>query len=241
MIIGISGKYKSGKTDTAKLINYILWQRNHIPIGNHVYDEKIINLVMREKHYYHSVNVFNKAFGDNLKDAVAHTLNVSRELFDTQEFKARTVKGSTLTVRQYMQTFADKIIELYPRAWIDPVTDYYNGVVANRFPAPPILHMDMAEMITYEEDTIEERNIFIVSDVRQKTEMEALNAEAYRAKDTIRYVRIVRPGHENTGTHISETDLDDVPFTYTIVNDGTHMDLMRKVKDFLVDINVIRA
>jgi hypothetical protein len=51
-------------------------------------------------------------------------------------------------------------------------------------------------------------------------------------------IRVVRPGTES-GTHPSETALDNATFDYEIINDGEIVDLIEKVKTILIKENII--
>ena len=53
----------------------------------------------------------------------------------------------------------------------------------------------------------------IITDVRFKTEYKAV-----KAKDGI-LIRVVNPNLISADTHVSETDLDNMPADYTIIND----------------------
>jgi hypothetical protein len=73
----------------------------------------------------------------------------------------------------------------------------------------------------------------IITDFRFKAEYEYLS-EYYRGTDiTILTVKIERPGLLQEDLHISERDLDDWDFMYTINNDGTEEKLKEKLKEIL--------
>jgi hypothetical protein len=73
----------------------------------------------------------------------------------------------------------------------------------------------------------------IITDFRFKAEYEYLS-EYYRDTDiTILTVKIERPGLLQEDLHISERDLDDWDFMYSINNDGTEEKLKEKLKEIL--------
>ena len=71
-----------------------------------------------------------------------------------------------------------------------------------------------------------------ITDMRFPNEMDAVKE---RGGITI---RVVRPGTES-GTHPSETALDEATFDYEIINDGEIVDLIEKVKTILIKEKII--
>jgi MOSC domain-containing protein YiiM len=51
-------------------------------------------------------------------------------------------------------------------------------------------------------------------------------------------IRVIRPGTV-TEKHPSETALDDAKFDYEIINDGTMEELVKKVREILVNEELI--
>lgn len=75
--------------------------------------------------------------------------------------------------------------------------------------------------------------LYVITDVRYKNEM---NAILKRGGEIIRVERT----NNNTDTHQSETDLDDVSFEYTIHNNGTIEQLIPKVVrmvNYILDVH----
>ena len=71
-----------------------------------------------------------------------------------------------------------------------------------------------------------------ITDMRFPNEMDAV-----KEREGIT-IRVVRPGTES-GTHPSETALDEATFDYEIINDGEIVDLIEKVKEILIKEQII--
>jgi hypothetical protein len=71
-----------------------------------------------------------------------------------------------------------------------------------------------------------------ITDMRFPNEMDAV-----KEREGIT-IRVVRPGTES-GTHPSETALDEATFDYEIINDGEIVDLIEKVKTILIKEKII--
>jgi hypothetical protein len=82
----------------------------------------------------------------------------------------------------------------------------------------------------------EENNLiypsWCITDMRFPNEMEAVVEKGGIT------IRVVRPGTES-GTHPSETALDEATFNYEIINDGEIVDLIEKVKEILIKEQII--
>jgi hypothetical protein len=85
---------------------------------------------------------------------------------------------------------------------------------------------------------------WIITDMRFPNELEAV---VKRNGITIRVVRPHGYTDPNTGVykemplsyHLSETSLDDAEFDYTILNDGSLEDLVKKVREILITEKII--
>lgn len=76
---------------------------------------------------------------------------------------------------------------------------------------------------------VEEPRPVVITDVRFRNEAQAIrDAGGY-------LVRIVRPGHDDGDTHPSETELDDWPQDYTVMNDSEVQALWDEA-DYVVDL-----
>lgn len=87
-----------------------------------------------------------------------------------------------------------------------------------------------ALMADYKAPKMDQRNPskWIITDTRFPNE-----AQAIKDKRGI-IIRVERPGVDPTNLHESETALDDYPFDYVIVNDGSIKDLEIKVREILI-------
>jgi hypothetical protein len=73
---------------------------------------------------------------------------------------------------------------------------------------------------------------WIITDMRFPNELEAVVEKGGIT------IRVVRPG-TSTGTHPSEIALDGHTMHYDIINDGTIEDLVEKVREILIERNII--
>jgi len=86
------------------------------------------------------------------------------------------------------------------------------------------------------ENTLPPGNVYL-TDLRHKCEISAMRRLGFVL------IRINRPDRpiDRDPTHISEVDLDDFEFDYTITNDGTVDGLIQKLEDIMLKIEKKQA
>jgi hypothetical protein len=116
-----------------------------------------------------------------------------------------------MTARQLLQKIGTDCLRdnLHNQVWINALFADFNLVPQAGFPK------------------------WIVTDLRFPNEVAALEERGGIP------LRIVRPGHHLTGEHPSETALDEHPFSYYILNNGTLHDLYEEVQRFLRKIELL--
>lgn len=223
-IIAISGLKNSGKSEAAKMVDYIL---NSPPIFRNWFSYKYIPKIYRK---YETV-----AFAGTLKKMLADFLGFDYKRFEDRDFKENTyidlstlhiakdptklndrlfnkllkqedsLKDQTLSIRQIMQYFGTEICQKYfgKEVWINT--------------------------------TLNSSKNLIISDLRFKTE-----AEAVKKRNGF-LIFISRQGTE-VGNHASEKEvidlLNDRKFDLVIRNDEDLKSLFYKLKDGLCTLLV---
>ena len=81
---------------------------------------------------------------------------------------------------------------------------------------------------------IKDKDNVIITDLRFPNEMEAV-----KKKGGIT-IRVNRPGLTKSN-HLSETSLDSAEFDYEIDNNGTISDLVDKIRNILIENNLIKV
>ena len=224
MIIGINGRIGSGK-DT---------------VGNLIKDINCEN------------NWEIKKFAAKLKETASLLTGIPVEKFEDQDFKntflddhwnKEVFENKTsldkdnkaynksivkqMTVRELLQILGTEAMRnsLHPDTWVNALMCYY------------IKSDD--KLIRTTEDLLEEWEEgsfpnWIITDMRFPNEMQSIKANGGIT------IRVVRPNYKEVplDLHPSETALDGVTFDYEIINDGTLEDLVKKVEDIILHINL---
>ena len=149
-----------------------------------------------------------KKFAGKLKQIASILTGIPVENFEDQEFKKLDMSPEWgMTYREFLQKLGTEAMRegLHTNVWVNAL---------------------MADYIT-ESFRSDKKTNWIITDVRFPNEMEAI---AEKGGITI---RVVRPGTV-VGEHPSETSLYSAEFDYTIVNDSTIEELVKKVRDILV-------
>jgi hypothetical protein len=220
MIIGISGRMGSGKNTVGDIIEKICLT-NEGPVFE------------------------QKSFAGKLKQIASLLTGIPVEKFEDQEFKKSLlgdewgiVKPNPLnaipvfedvqfnhlmSVREFLQKLGTEAMRdgLHTNVWVNALFADYNATGYNYTGCENKVIQGEWEYPNW-----------IITDMRFPNEMDAVKE---RGGITI---RVVRPGTES-GTHPSETALDEATFDYEIINDGEIVDLIEKVKTILIKEKII--
>ena len=177
----------------------------------------------------------NKKFAGKLKQVASLLTGIPAEKFEDQEFKNSLLGGewdgimfvegygnheTSMTVREFLQKLGTEAIRnnLHRDAWVNALMADYKAINTT---------------IGTSEFDIQDIDItpnWVITDCRMKNEAKAVKVRGGLV------VRIIRPGVGPINNHQSEIDLDDYPFDYVIVNDGSLKDLEDQVVDLLSKI-----
>ena len=231
MIIGINGKISAGKDTVGTIIQ---------------------RLLLTNKNQSSEI----KKFAGKLKQIASILTGISVEKFEDQEFK-NTILGEQwgtieinplnaipvfedvqfnhlMSVREFLQKLGTEAMRkgLHTNVWVNALfADYRNG---------EIIESDKHYILKPVDN-------WIITDMRFPNEMEAVEkrhgitirvnrAKIIKLSENISYVYnplFDEPEHE------SETALDDAEFDYVIDNDGTMEELVKKVREILVNEELI--
>ena len=220
MIIGINGKIGSGKDTIGKIIQYL---KCHYTGDKTI--EKVLSSSDDDWWLEEQSGWEVKKFAGKLKTIASLLTGVRINDFEDQEFKKLDMNPEWgMTYREFLQKLGTEAMRdgLHTNVWVNALFADYR---------PP-------KMSEYNPSN------WIITDLRFPNEMEAVKE---RKGITI---RVVRPhGYTNPYTgeykemplsyHPSETALDDANFDYEIINDGTIADLVKKVREILIDERII--
>lgn len=240
MIIGINGKIGSGKDTVGKIIQWLTKpELDGQYIGFQTYDDATLERLSPFK---------IKKFAGKLKQIASLLTGIDVEKFEDQEFKKTllgnewgTVKKNLLnvipgfedvkfnhlmSVRELLQKLGTEAMRngLHENVWVNALFADYKRKLELVKSDKPGYDLKVEEVGEYPN--------WIITDMRFPNEMEAIVE-----KDGIT-IRVVRPGTV-TGTHPSETALDGHTMHYEIINDGTIEDLIEKVREILIERNII--
>ena len=224
MIIGISGRIGSGKDTVGTIIQ---------------------GLLLTNKNQSSEI----KKFAGKLKQIASILTGISVEKFEDQEFKKNYLDAEWGTVQDIplnsIPPFADMqfnvmmtVREFLQKLGTEAMREgLHTNVWGNA------LFADYKAKWVPTGDTIEEDEVslekeypnWIITDMRFPNEMEAVEK---RHGITI---RVTRPDFLSFDAmlHPSETALDDAKFDYEIINDGTMEELVKKVREILVNEELI--
>lgn len=215
MIIGINGKIGAGKDTVGEII-----QKLCLTNTNQNYEIK--------------------KFAGKLKQIASLLTGISIEKFEDQEFK-KSILGSewgtikelplnsippfadiefnvAMSVRKFLQKLGTEAMRdgLHENVWCNALFADYKLTRPNSSLGDLSLTMPN----------------WIITDMRFPNEMEAV-----KERDGIT-IKVVRPGTV-TGDHPSEIALDNAKFDYEIINDGTMEELVKKVREILINEELI--
>jgi hypothetical protein len=239
MIIGVNGKIGSGKDTVGKIIQYLTSECGNSNSSRHrTYAEFLkrgggSNLRNFDQHYVSDWEV--KKFAGKLKTTASLLTGIPVEKFEDQEFKklempecwnrlqqsGRSKVWVPMTYRQFLQELGTEAMRegLHTNVWVNALFADYKESPQN------VLGNEGYKL----EDVYPN---WIITDMRFPNEMEAVVEKGGIT------IRVVRPG-TSTGTHPSEIALDGHTMHYDIINDGTIEDLVEKVREILIERNII--
>ena len=247
MIIGINGKIGSGKDTVGKIIQWLTKpELDGQYIGFQTYDDATLERLSPFK---------IKKFAGKLKTIASILTGIPVEMFEDQEFKKTYLEPEWSTIKpkpgkrqdglfpknSEMQIVPMTVRELLQKLGTEAMRDglhtnvWVNALMADYKPRPnkAVAEFLAAEGLSQSMNAGQtELPNWIITDMRFPNEMEAIVE-----KDGIT-IRVVRPGTV-TGTHPSETALDGHTMHYEIINDGTIEDLIEKVREILIERNII--
>ena len=232
MIIGLSGKMRSGKNTVASIIQYLIYK-------DKVKDSSLsLNSFLNSTFIGDSYSGFiQKSFAAKLKQIVSILTGIPAEDLEKQE-----VKDSRLpecwhkfddnnhyvepdNVRELLQTLGTDLLrnQLHPNVFVNALfVDYTTKKYS--------IGIDK-----YGHQTIVDKYPnWLITDVRFPNELQAI-----KDRDGI----VIRVNRNNSllksVIHESETVLDNATFDYVIDNNGTIEELVIKVKEILIKENII--
>lgn len=240
----------SGKDTVAKIIQYLIYTKKQ----NIELDVDFILSCLPDKNIDENLLVIRsswtiKKFAGKLKEIVALLTGCRVEDLEDQEFKKQflgkewdrtfykigdgktefddldsfTKSTSYREILQWVGTDAmrDKV---HPNIWVNALFSDYRK--------------NMQKSSSYEDAKNLSFPKWIITDMRFPNEMQAVKD---RGGITIRIHRdtFFRTGDFSVSTHPSETALDESKFDYEIENNGTIEELIKKVKEILIDEKII--
>jgi hypothetical protein len=226
MIIGINGKIGSGKDTVGKIIQWLTKpELDGSYIGFQTYDDITLDRVSDWK---------IKKFAGKLKEIASLLTGIDVEKFEDQDFKKTNLEKNwdvkskyrdrrppkPMTVREFLQKLGTEAMRdgLHTNVWVNALfADYKHSKTCNCKKGCRCAH-DLPN--------------WIITDMRFPNEMEAVVEKGGIT------IRVVRPGTV-TGEHPSEIALDGHTMHYEIINDGTIEDLVEKVREILIERNII--
>jgi hypothetical protein len=225
MIIGINGKIGCGKDTVGEIIRYLI--SYHIHGYPHGFDS---NVQYRESHWK------IKKFAGKLKQVASLLTGISVEKFEDQEFKKQFMGSEwDMTYRELLQKIGTEAMRdgLHKDVWVNAlVADYIRpSHWENRY------YDDVNKKgLAGREEVWGDFPNWCITDMRFPNEMKAVKD---RNGITIRITRGTRTMVEMSKDHPSETALDRSKFDYELSNDSTIEELVKKVKDILINEKII--
>lgn len=239
MIIAISGKKGSGKDTAGKIIQslYYLSDKN---AGYRIEDLTVQDILEDTTLDLNLSGLENVKFADKLKEIVCLLIGCHREQLESQEFK-ETPLGPEWEIERVSAGF-DHNIRFTPRLLLQQIgTDLFRNQlhpdiwVNSLFSKYTKTHY-FRDSATYSPETraIElDYPKWVITDLRFKNEKKRIEEMGGIT------IRISRFEEEIENEHPSETELDNEFFRYTIVNEGTIDELIKKIEDILIQEGII--
>jgi len=224
MIIGINGKIGSGKDTVGSIIQYLTATDT---------SDKALGFIKLGYGIegYHNSTFEIKKFAGKLKQIGSILSGVLVEMFEDQEFKKLNMNPEWgMTYREFLQKLGTEAMRdgLHTNVWVNALFADYKSEDDYKLRNYKLFE---GQEISKEDITQKYPN-WIITDMRFPNEMEAIVEKGGLT------IRVVRPGTA-VGTHPSEIALDGHTMHYDIINDGTIEDLVEKVKEILIERNII--
>lgn len=161
-------------------------------------------------------------------------INIQHPAWDITKIEYKTHK---ITVRQALQLIGTNLFrdKFHPNCWVNSLFSDYKSIIKFKKGSP---YASIKEMSTFEfQKKWKDEEVYpnwIVTDLRFENE-----AQAIKDRGGI-LIRINRSYSIGVQEHKSETALDNYKeFDYIIDNSGSIEDLIRKVKDILIELKII--
>jgi ABC-type oligopeptide transport system ATPase subunit len=235
MVIGISGKLGSGKDTVGIIIQHLICESKGIIVHDYqrlkeAQGKESYTLIEYLQYIPQALKLQStweiKKMAGKLKEIASVILGVPVEKFEDRAFKESYLSEEwnyvdksgfkkQMTVRQFLQKLGTDAMRngLHPNTWANAFwVDYVDQKPEDRF-----------SNIVYPN--------WIITDVRFPNEAESVLDHGGIL------IRVNRDG--DTGNHPSETGLDDWEFEYTIDNNGTIEELIEKVRDILIENQIL--
>lgn len=146
-----------------------------------------------------------------------------------------------LTVRQLLQEVGTDTMRnvIHPNIWVNALFADYKPICKGRCRKQSLGNL---EQCTCEDDCIGENSNWIITDLRFPNELKAVedrNGITIRINRSEKGILFHSINSFNNSQHPSETSLDNANFKYTIENNGTIEELIKKVKEVLIKEKII--
>lgn len=213
MIIGVSGRIGSGKDTVGEIIQKLCLTNNGPKFEIKKYAGKlkqIASLLTGIDVKDFEDQEFKKSYlGAEWGTVESNPLNAV-PVFENIEF------NHLMSVREFLQKLGTEAMRdgLHTNVWVNALMCNYRG----------------PKMSEYNPSN------WIITDVRFPNELEAI--EDVKGL-TLKVVRPVEKSKTTARLHPSETSLDKAEFKYTIINDGSIEDLIKKVRQILITEKII--
>lgn len=250
-VIGINGKINSGKDTIGKIIQYLTANEEVKKITT--LEEWLDSDDLNGRDFNWKI----KKYAGKLKKTASLLTGIPIEMFEDQEFK-KTALGPQWNyndiigyghhnVPVYGESEQEMLVrELLQKLGTDAVRDglhkdaWVNALFADYKSKRELLQADGTWI---ESDTGEvdfgvsiKYPKWIITDMRFSNEMEAI---VKRGGLTIKVIRPVKKSKTTPRLHPSETALDGHTMHYDIINDGSMEDLIKKVREILIEQKII--
>ena len=249
MIIGINGKIGSGKDTIGKIIQYLTANEEVKQVTT--LEEWLESDDLNGRDFNWKI----KKYAGKLKQTASLLTGIPVEYFEDQEFKKQymglewiqpkhyncenydAMDGGNcsycscgekeMTYREFLQKLGTEAMRdgLHTNVWV-------NALFADYTPT----HYLIGALDTKLTDGDTVYPNWIITDMRFSNEMEAI---VKRGGLTIKVIRPVKKSKTTVRLHPSETSLDKADFDYEIINDGSIEDLIKKVREILIEQKII--
>jgi len=236
-LIGISGYAGAGKDLVGRIIQYLTYKEV-------TYSDEAFKISYFQANYSAGGWEIRK-YADKLKQIASILTGIPVEKFEDQEFK-KTLLGEQwtvdkgpnimapmsgkdaqykrfnqpLTVREFLQKLGTEAIRdaIHPNAWGNALFADYHPIY--------LMGTEKFQKAIYPN--------WIITDVRFQNEADLLKEKGGKL------IYVARKGIKPVNSHPSETSLEGYPFHYGIENDGTIDELIEKVREILIDMQVLQ-